>query len=112
MREADHAFRTALKLGVTIGNGSDVGVFAHGENWREPAAMVAGGMTPAQALHAATDVAARILRQSQRFGRIAPGLAADLAAFSGDPSTQIDALQHPVFVMKAGLPYLTPDHTP
>ncbi|MBN8947619.1 MAG: amidohydrolase family protein [Rhodanobacter sp.] len=112
MREADHAFRTALKLGVTIGNGSDVGVFAHGENWREPAAMVAGGMTPAQALHAATDVAARILRQSQRLGRIAPGLAADLAAFSGDPSTQIDALQHPVFVMKAGLPYLTPDHTP
>jgi imidazolonepropionase-like amidohydrolase len=112
MREAEHAFRTALKLGVTIGNGSDVGVFRHGDNWREPAAMVAGGMTPVQALHAATDVAAKILRQSQRFGRIAPGLAADLAAFHGDPSTQIDALQHPVFVMKAGLPYLTPASTP
>ena len=112
MREAGHAFRTALKLGVTIGNGSDVGVFAHGENWREPAAMVAAGMTPVQALHAATDVAAKILRQSQHFGRITPGLAADLAAFSGDPSAHIDALQKPVFVMKAGIPYRTPDMTP
>ncbi|MEO8810373.1 MAG: amidohydrolase family protein, partial [Rhodanobacter sp.] len=40
MREAEHAFRSALKLGVTIGNGSDVGVFRHGDNWREPVAMV------------------------------------------------------------------------
>ena len=112
MREAEQAFRTALKLGVTIGNGSDVGVFRHGDNWREPAAMVADGMTPAQALHAATDVAAKILRQTPHLGRIAPGLAADLVAFSGDPSTQIDDLQHPVFVMKAGIPYLTPTATP
>ncbi len=112
MREAEHAFRTALKLGVTIGNGSDVGVFRHGENWREPAAMVADGMTPAHALHAATDVAAKILRQSTHFGRIVPGMDADLVAFSGDPSTQIDDLQHPVFVMKAGIPYLTPAATP
>ena len=57
-------------------------------------------------------MAAKILRQSQHFGRIAPGLDADLAAFSGDPSAQIDALQHPVFVMKAGFPYLTPATTP
>ena len=112
MKEAERAFRTALKVGVTIGNGSDVGVFAHGTNWREPAAMVRDGMTPAQALHAATDVAAKILRQSQHFGRIAPGLAADLAAFSGDPSMQIDALKKPVFVMKDGVPYRTPDMTP
>ncbi|MBQ4853190.1 amidohydrolase family protein [Rhodanobacter sp. B2A1Ga4] len=112
MQEAARAFRTALKLGVTIGNGSDVGVFAHGENWREPAAMVADGMTPAQALHAATDVAAKILRQSQRLGRIAPGLAADLAAFSGDPATHIDALQHPVFVMKDGSVYRRPEPQP
>ena len=112
MREAEHAFRTALKLGVTIGNGSDVGVFAHGENWREPAAMVADGMTPAQALHAATNVAAKILRQSQHFGRIAPGLAADLAAFTGDPSAHISDLAHPVFVMKDGISYRSPAATP
>jgi imidazolonepropionase-like amidohydrolase len=112
MREAERAFRTALKLGVTIGNGSDVGVFTHGDNWREPANMVRDGMTPAQALHASTDVAARILRQQSSFGRIAPGLRADLAAFSGDPSAHIDDLQHPVFVMKDGVIYRTPQTTP
>lgn len=112
MREAERAFRTAMKVGVTIGNGSDVGVFTHGTNWREPAAMVAAGMTPAQALHAATDVAARILRQQDRLGRIAPGLRADLAAFAGDPSQDINNLQHAVFVMKDGVVYRTPDATP
>ena len=75
MREAEQSFRAALKVGVTIGNGSDVGVFPHGENWRELDWMVRYGMTPAQALHAATDVAASILRQSKTFGRIAPGHA-------------------------------------
>jgi imidazolonepropionase-like amidohydrolase len=112
MQEAARAFRTALKLGVTIGNGSDVGVYAHGENWREPAAMVADGMTPVQALHAATDVAARILRQQAVFGRVAPGLHADLVAFAGDPSTHIGDLAHPVFVMKDGVVYRTPVGTP
>ncbi|WP_114239261.1 amidohydrolase family protein [Dyella sp. C9] len=112
MKDAERAFRTALKLGVTIGNGSDVGVFAHGDNWREPANMVRDGMTAPQALHAATDVAARILRQQDKFGRIAPGMRADLAAFTGDPSTHIDDLRHVAFVMKDGTVYRTPQATP
>lgn len=112
MREAERAFRTALKLGVTIGNGSDVGVFAHGTNWREPVAMVRDGMTPPQALHAATTVAAKVLHQQDHFGRIAPGMHADLAAFAGDPSTHIDDLARPVFVMKDGTLYRTPNEKP
>jgi imidazolonepropionase-like amidohydrolase len=112
MREAERAFRTALKLGVTIGNGSDVGVFAHGTNWREPVAMVRDGMTAPQALHAATDVAAKILRQQEHFGRIAVGMHADLAAFTGDPSTHIDDLAHPVFVMKDGTLYRSLNEKP
>jgi imidazolonepropionase-like amidohydrolase len=108
MQEAAQAFRNALAAGTTIGNGSDVGVFRHGDNAREPEWMVRLGMTPAQALHAATDVAARILRQQARQGRIAPGLRADLAAFAGDPSADIAALGHPVFVMKDGTVYRRP----
>jgi imidazolonepropionase-like amidohydrolase len=108
MREAANAFRTALAAGVTIGNGSDVGVFRHGDNAREPEWMVRLGMAPAQALHAATDVAARILREQDRQGRIAPGLRADLAAFAGDPAADISALEHPVFVMKDGAVYRMP----
>jgi imidazolonepropionase-like amidohydrolase len=108
MQEAARAFRNALAAGTTIGNGSDVGVFRHGDNAREPEWMVRLGMTPAQALHAATDVAARILRQQARLGRIAPGLRADLAAFAGDPTADISALAHPVFVMKDGTVYRQP----
>lgn len=105
MQEAAQAFHNALAAGTTIGNGSDVGVFRHGDNAREPEWMVRLGMTPSQALHAATDVAARILRQQARLGRIAPGLRADLAAFAGDPAADVAALEHPVFVMKDGVVY-------
>ncbi|BBD79875.1 metal-dependent hydrolase family protein [Aerosticca soli] len=108
IEEAMHALERALAAHVTVGNGSDVGVFAHGDNWREPAAMVAAGMTPVQALHAATDVAARILRQQDRFGRIAPGLRADLAAFAGMPDRHIEALARPLLVMKDGTLFRTP----
>jgi len=113
MRESAAAFSRALKLGVTIGCGSDVGVFAHGTSWRELAWMVQLGMTPAQALHAATDVDAAILRKQTEFGRIAPGLHADLAAFAGDPLQDIAALRAPVFVMTDGVVYRTPgEHMP
>lgn len=108
MREAEHAFRTALAEGTTIGCGSDVGVFRHGDNWREPAWMVRLGMAPADALRACTVVAAKILGAQKRFGTIAPGLRANLAAFAGDPTREIDALQRPMFVMKDGVVYRMP----
>ena len=74
LREKRASFKAALDAGVTIINGSDVGVFAHGDNARELELLVEFGMKPTAALKAATSVAARVLKLDHRLGSIQPGL--------------------------------------
>jgi imidazolonepropionase-like amidohydrolase len=105
MRQAHEAFRLARRLGVSIGHGSDVGVFAHGTNARELAWMVRLGMTPLEAMRSATSVAAGILGKSKDLGQIKPGMLADVVAVDGDPTTDIGAAATVGFVMKGGAIY-------
>lgn len=102
MRNAERAFKLAVKAGVTIGMGSDVGVFRHGDNARELVWLVREGLAPAQALLAATAVDAKVLGRSGDLGQLKPGYLADIVAVTGDPTQAIEATKAVVLVMKDG----------
>ncbi|HEY7727432.1 MAG TPA: amidohydrolase family protein [Candidatus Eisenbacteria bacterium] len=101
-REQFASLALARRAGVAIGCGSDAVYSMHGENGMELVWLVKAGFTPTEALRAATLVNAELLGLEKVIGRIAPGYAADLAAFDGDPAMDITAVMRPVFVMRGG----------
>jgi len=100
-------FQKAMKMGVKICFGTDVGAFEHGTSAREFVKMVEYGMKPIDAIRTATTRAAELLRMEKQIGTIEPGKYADIIAVEGNPLDDIRALTHVVFVMKSGLVYKT-----
>ena len=95
----------ALKSGVKIANGSDAGAFPHGLNAHELEKLTQMGLSPLDAIRAATVNAADLLGWGDQVGRLAPGAWADVIAVDGDPLRDITALQRVTFVMKGGVVY-------
>ena len=102
------AFKEALEAGVTIVNGSDAGVFAHGDGARELELLVEYGMKAPEALRSATSVAAKALHLEAKLGAVKPKLLADLIAVEGDPTSDIKTLRKVKLVMKSGVIYREP----
>src|SRR5215469_10021600 len=97
------SFKAALDAGVTILSGSDVGTFPHGDSARELEAMVEFGLTPVNALKAATSTAGQVLHME--IGAVKQGMLADLIVVDGDPTHDISAIRRVKFVMKGGAIY-------
>jgi imidazolonepropionase-like amidohydrolase len=95
------SFRRLRAAGVPIVLGTDAGVLAHGQNARELVVLTAAGLTPAQALRAATIDAARLLGRTD-LGEIKVGAVADFVVVKGDPLRDITLLQHPEMVVQGG----------
>ena len=101
VQENRRSFQLAMKAGVKICMGGDVGVFAHGRNWLEMEAMQRAGMPAPQVMIAATSGNASIFHLSDR-GEVKPGLLADLVAMPADPTRDVSAVERVNFVMKGG----------
>ncbi len=110
--EARQRLRRAIALGVPVALGSDATVIPHGLNAREVAALVELGMTPPQALRAATVEAAKLLGWSDRVGSLRPGHFADLLAVAGDPLADPAALEKVLLVVKGGVVVREPAAAP
>jgi imidazolonepropionase-like amidohydrolase len=96
-------FRKAHAAGVKMAFGTDAGVYPHGDNAKQFHYMVLYGMTPAEAIQAATISAADLIGRSADVGSLAPGHFADLVAVSSDPLQHIEVLEHVDTVVKGGV---------
>jgi imidazolonepropionase-like amidohydrolase len=97
------SFARAVKAGLRMAFGTDAGVYPHGNNAKQFAVMVRYGMTPMQAIRAATLDASELLGWKEKVGSIEPGKLADLIAVQGNPLTDVRALESVGFVMKGGV---------
>ena len=98
------SYKLALESGVTIVFGGDVGVFTHGENYRELELMVEYGMQPLEVLKSATSSNAHVFHLNT-LGKLQKGFLADIIAVEGNPSKDITAMRRVKFVMKDGEVY-------
>jgi len=101
-RQRDN-FRKAHAAGVKMAFGTDAGVYPHGDNARQFHYMVLYGMTPTEAIQAATISAADLIGRSADVGSLAPGHFADLVAVTSDPLQRIETLEHVETVVKGGV---------
>lgn len=99
------SFRRATLAGVKMVFGSDAAIYPHGDNGKQFARMVRFGMTPMQAIQAATINSADLLKQDKSLGQIAPGFLADIVAVDGNPIADISVMENVSFVMKDGVVY-------
>ncbi len=103
-------FEKAFKAGVKMAFGTDAGVYPHGDNARQFFYMVKYGMTPAQAIRAATSSAADLIGRAKDVGTVEPGKYADIIAVESDPLADVRSLEHVSFVMKNGVVYKDTRH--
>ena len=101
-RKQRETFRAAHAAGVKMLFGTDAGVYPHGDNAKQFAKMVEWGMTPVEAIRAATSDAAIALNRADDVGRLTPGHYGDIVAVAGEPTKDVRVLEHPVWVLKGG----------
>jgi imidazolonepropionase-like amidohydrolase len=101
-RRQRESFRRAHAAGSYLAFGTDAGVYPHGDNAKQFAKMVEWGMTPIEAIRAATLEGAKLMGWQDRVGAIQPGYYADVIAVQGDPTQDVRILEHVRFVMQGG----------